>query len=763
MKRIIDLTLTGGIPDPGDVALSARCGGDLSAAAAEAAAQVLRALAGFPPGSVRVGLYFQFDPTRRRQHRTRVRLVAQSLARSAARTDQALDMLLSAGPLQQVYGGLWAPSSPDPKSEDWLGVAALGDCWRIRRRHELQDVRPAMREGNHRLTHLLAYSAVHPFKPRGNQGWVGLDQLLDRFRHPALVEILVGPHDVSRIREGHFEYGYLLSQINAYESPLDKHLAEDVRRKLSANFQHDPQADHFNTINQEMVKSLRQPQLLFGIRCWSAAPGEGQVLASILAETCFEDGSYQLEQGHADRLRSAALRMQVQSPTAQPLVEDHYPGSADINALSQLATLAPPDQLASVFLLPWGRRASAPRTMALHTDPLPSKSGTWTAGGEPTQDSSLLVGEDLEVASGHLSDALLASQPILERYYREPDPQRAEIRLERKLLQKHLFVCGVPGSGKTTAMFNLVAQLHYQKTPFLVIEPAKTEYRMFKRFRDHPDRHVRDLAEQLRIYTLGDERISPFRFNPMIPGQGTSLEEHKGALMACFLATMPIEGPLEGILQEALTAVYEDPPTGRPPRLSDLVTAAKANLLGKGYDGEITSNLGAMLDVRLGLLTKGSLGKVLECDENIPTREALFSRPVVLEMDTLSQSSACLITLFVLAALRQHLRATRRSGSPLKHVVLLEEAHNIAARPAGADLGNQREHAARYVANMLAEVRALGEGMIIADQLPSAVAPEVIKNTGSKLALRLVANDDREELGGTMLLDQAGIAELARC
>ena len=51
---------------------------------------------------------------------------------------------------------------------------------------------------------------------------------------------------------------------------------------------------------------------------------------------------------------------------------------------------------------------------------------------------------------------------------------------------------------------------------------------------------------------------------------------------------------------------------------------------------------------------------------------------------------------------------------------------------------------------MLAEVRALGEGIVIADQLPTAMAAEVLKNTGLKLGHRITAQDDRNLLGSTM-------------
>ena len=791
-----------GLPDPGDLGLAAVCGGDPRGTAAAAAGSMLRVLASFPPKSVRLGIYLEFDPARPREKRTRVLLAGRCRDANDRATLEALRLLMARGPLQGVHGVAFqagrGPDEPvevaDEAQKRWIAMDAYRVCHRILRREEVQPVRDETAASNHRLLgRHLRYYAVHPFKPREGNDWLGLDRLLDRLTHPALIELIAGPHDASALAAAQFHYRHELTQINAYESPLDRVFVEDKRRTVLAALQQDPQADHFSKLHEELAETLRQPQLLFALRCWSACPQEGRLLAAIVAEECFDEGSYQIRQiDHFEKRRARAPDMVVVPPVREPIMSPNV-GSDPVfqdglARLCELPMVCPPDQLASALRLPMARGGSAPRTMGLHTDPPPAKTGTYT-DGLAGQETSLLVGEDLEVGPATLGAGELAGANSLDPFFGDPSGKRAEIRLERALLQKHLFVCGVPGSGKTTAMFNLVAQLHYQScahapsdagTPFLIIEPAKTEYRVFKRFRDHPDERIRRLANNLQVYTIGDDRVSPFRFNPMIRGEGVTREEHIGALMACFKASMPIDGPLEGILQEALVGVFDRyegggdryeggeagdarPAPERPPRLSDLVKEAQEILGNKSYDSEITGNIRAALEVRLGLLTKGSLGRVLECDDCVPSRDELFSRPVVLEMDLLTQPNACLMTLLVLTALRQHLRATSHSGSPLRHVVFLEEAHNIVGRTGEGDgEADPRKHAADFIARMLAEVRALGQGMIIADQLPSAVAPEVIKNTGSKLALRLVANDDREELGGTMLLDENGIAELAR-
>jgi hypothetical protein len=136
-------------------------------------------------------------------------------------------------------------------------------------------------------------------------------------------------------------------------------------------------------------------------------------------------------------------------------------------------------------------------------------------------------------------------------------------------------------------------------------------------------------------------------------------------------------------------------------------------------------------------------------------------------MDYLPQDHACLLTLFLLAAMREQIRVSPERRKPgLHHVTVIEEAHNIVGRTgvarASEEIADPKAFAAEYVSRMLAELRALGEGIVIADQLPSTVAPQVVKNTGTKLAHRLVSNEDREDLGGAMLMGDTEIEELAR-
>jgi len=358
------------------------------------------------------------------------------------------------------------------------------------------------------------------------------------------------------------------------------------------------------------------------------------------------------------------------------------------------------------------------------------------------------------------------------------------IQIAIKQFNKHAFICGVPGSGKTTTAFNLLTQLWFHNIPFLVFEPAKTEYRSLlaiqpkntSNFTPEQRQKLRLLTQELRVYTLGNDLISPFRFNPFQVSEGVPFYEHIGNLEACFRGALPLSGPLPALLSEALEEIYYDrewtgneegTPENLPiPTMRDLYAKITALFETKDYAGEVKSNLKTALEVRIGSLLRRGVGAMLNTQRSSPTIADLLQYPTILELDYLNQDQANLMTLFLLTKIREYVKRqrTEKPGIP-EHIILLEEAHNIVGRNLGiasAEDANTKQEAANYITRMLAEMRALREGIIIADQLPTTVAAEVVKNTNIKIAHRLVSADDRKDIGQAMLLDQSQMEEIAR-
>lgn len=338
-------------------------------------------------------------------------------------------------------------------------------------------------------------------------------------------------------------------------------------------------------------------------------------------------------------------------------------------------------------------------------------------------------------------------------------PEPAEF--DSQQLAKHGLIVGVPGSGKTTAMFNILYQLwdvpDERKIPFIVLEPAKTEYRALKK--------LPALEKDMLVFTLGDESVSPFRFNPMEVLPGIKIENHISRLQACFVGAFNLFDPLPIFLEQAIRRTYlekgwyDDSCGGdeglETPTLSDLCRNAEYIVENSGFDAKMKSDFKASLLERLNSLRRGSKGRMLDTKNSIPMEE-LMGRPIVLELDSLNGDEKSLLMMFLLSYVYEYCKVARKSGSPLKHMLLVEEAHNlIGANKGGSDSrADPGQKTIELFVNMLAEMRALGQGILIADQLPTAIAPQAVKQTNVKILMRVTAKDDREEIGNTMDLNE---------
>ncbi len=201
------------------------------------------------------------------------------------------------------------------------------------------------------------------------------------------------------------------------------------------------------------------------------------------------------------------------------------------------------------------------------------------------------------------------------------------------------------------------------------------------------------------------------------------------------------------------------------PVIADLRTAIERCLSAKQYSVETNSDIRAALDVRLGLLTEGLTGRIFQSPSSSPSIEDIVSGFTIIELDRLPRESKCAHFFGLSNAIRRYLRNVPHNGG-LRFISVVEEAHNVVgtiteARPS-EEVADPRAYASESAATALAEDRAIGIGHVFVDQLVSSVAPQVIKNTGTKVAFRQVATDDRETLGGSMLCDDAEQQELAR-
>lgn len=326
-----------------------------------------------------------------------------------------------------------------------------------------------------------------------------------------------------------------------------------------------------------------------------------------------------------------------------------------------------------------------------------------------------------------------------------------------KNLSKHAFLAGVPGSGKTNSMMHLIAAMHIQyNIPVLVLEPAKHEYRAMTGVAG---------MEDLELFSPSASTRFPLHINPFEFPRGMTLAEHIRNLIAVFDGAFALEPPMPFLLDSSVEEVYRDHNwvpamlnTGKLsyPTMSELYKKLEEKLNKTDYAPEIQGNLKSALQVRIGSLLTREMGDIFDVPESTVPPEQWIRRSAILELEAMGKDQANFTTLLVATLIRETLKVENYEKLPdgrPRHVMFFEEAHNLigpTAEPKGEGEADPKTAATAYVVKMLAEVRALGEGIVIADQLPTAMAPEVIKNTSLKIALRITAQDDRELLGGTM-------------
>ena len=353
----------------------------------------------------------------------------------------------------------------------------------------------------------------------------------------------------------------------------------------------------------------------------------------------------------------------------------------------------------------------------------------------------------------------------LGKVFNMGSPCPNSVFLDKVSLSMHTFVTGSTGSGKSNTIYELIRQTNNLGANFMVIEPAKGEYKHV--FGNRPDVYVfgtnPEYAELLKI--------NPFRFP-----KGVHVLEHVDRLVEIFNVCWPMYAAMPAVLKDALLQSYEvcrwDFSTSRNaynenlfPTFADLQNEMVNVINGSAYSEEVKSNYMGSLVTRVKSLTNGLNGQIFSSNEI--DNATLFDKNVIIDLSRVgSLETKSLIMGILIMRLSEHRMSTAEDMNvQFKHMTILEEAHNILKRTSTEQSSEGSSVAGKSVemiSNAIAEMRTYGEGFVIVDQSPSAVDISAIRNTNTKIIMRLPDESDRRLAGKSAGLKDEQLDEIAK-
>lgn len=343
--------------------------------------------------------------------------------------------------------------------------------------------------------------------------------------------------------------------------------------------------------------------------------------------------------------------------------------------------------------------------------------------------------------------------------------ERIKTFLSKDSLTSHTFVTGSTGAGKTNTVCRILDQALDQQIEFLVIEPAKGEYK-----------DVYGGREDVNVFGTNPEFTSLLRINPFSFPSGIHVLEHLDRLVEIFNVCWPMYAAMPAVLKDAVARSYEDcgwdlaasdNPYGADlfPCFADVARNVREILDSSEYDAENKGAYKGSLLTRLNSLNNGLNGMMLSSNE--VDASVLFDANTVIDLSRIgsAETKSLLMGLLVLK-LQEHRMAEKKGmNQPLRHLTVLEEAHNLLKRSSssqGSESGDLTGKSVEMISNAIAEMRTYGEGFIIADQAPGLLDMAAIRNTNTKIIHRLPDLSDRELAGRAANLNDQQIVELAR-
>lgn len=337
-----------------------------------------------------------------------------------------------------------------------------------------------------------------------------------------------------------------------------------------------------------------------------------------------------------------------------------------------------------------------------------------------------------------------------------------KVELDVNSLTMHTFVTGSTGSGKSNTIYHILDKLADKKIPFLVIEPAKGEYKT--KFKN------------ANVFGTNPNMGKLIQMNPFSFENGIHVQEHIDRLTELFNVCWPMYAAMPAVLKDSIIRAYEsagwdmmlsvNPVNSKLfPTFEDVLRELENVINDSDYSGDTSSDYKGSLKTRLKSLTNGINGMIFS-NQEIDSK-TLFDSNIIIDLSRVGSTETKSLMMGILVLKLQEYRMAKQVGtdSELRHVTVLEEAHNLLKKTSteqGQEIANLQGKSVEMLTNAIAEMRTCGEGFIIADQAPELLDTAVIRNTNTKIVLRLPEGKDREITGTAMALNENQTQELSK-
>ena len=336
------------------------------------------------------------------------------------------------------------------------------------------------------------------------------------------------------------------------------------------------------------------------------------------------------------------------------------------------------------------------------------------------------------------------------------------VELDLNSLAMHTFITGSTGSGKSNVVYHLLMEARKKGVHFLVVEPAKGEYK-------HVFPDVRCFGTNIKLGEI--LKINPFSFP-----EGVHVLEHIDRIVEIFNVCWPMYAAMPAVLKESIEQAYisagwdldlseNTKVEGLFPTFEDVLRELNTTINNSDYSSDTKGDYIGSLSTRIKSFTNGINGRIFASDEM--NLKELFDENAIIDISRVGAMETKALIMGLLVLKLQEYRVANMEGMnvPLKHITVLEEAHNLLKKTSSEqseEFNNIAGKSVEMISNTIAEIRTYGEGFMIVDQAPNLLDTSVIRNTNTKIVLRLPESVDREVTGGSMALNEAQCRELSK-